>query len=95
MLAAIFAEFIGTFIFLLVILVIGQPIPIVIGLLAAILAFGSLSGGHFNPAVSVMMLVKGAIGVNTCVSYIAAQVLGGIAALLWWKSTGSITSKTY
>lgn len=89
MLAAVAGEFIGTFVFLLVILVVGQPIPIVIGLLAAILAFGSISGGHMNPAVSAMMLAKGDIDLMTFVMYVVAQVLGGLAALLWW----SLTSK--
>jgi aquaporin Z len=87
MIAAVLGEFIGTFVFLLVILVVGQPIPIVIGLLAAILAFGSLSGGHFNPAVSTMMLAKGDINIMTYLMYIIAQVLGGLAALTWWTLT--------
>lgn len=87
MLGAVLGEFIGTFVFLLVILVVGQPIPIVIGLLAAILAFGNLSGGHMNPAVSTMMLVKGDIDVMTYIMYVIAQVLGGLAALLWWSMT--------
>lgn len=89
MIAAVLSEFIGTFVFLLVILVVGQPIPIVIGLLAAILAFGNISGGHMNPAVSTMMLAKGDIDIMTYIMYVIAQVLGGLAALLWW----SLTSK--
>lgn len=87
MLSAVLGEFIGTFVFLLVILVVGQPIPIVVGLLAAILAFGNLSGGHFNPAVSTMMLAKGDINIMTYLMYVIAQVLGGLAALLWWTMT--------
>lgn len=87
MLSAVLGEFIGTFVFLLVILVVGQPIPIVVGLLAAILAFGNLSGGHFNPAVSTMMLAKGDINVAQYVMYVCAQVLGGLAALIWWSMT--------
>ena len=87
MLSAVLGEFIGTFIFLLVILVVGQPIPIVIGLLAAILAFGKLSGGHMNPAVSTMMLAKGDIDLMTYLLYVIAQILGGLAALTWWTLT--------
>lgn len=87
MFAAVLGEFIGTFVFLLVILVVGQPIPIVIGLLAAILAFGNVSGGHMNPAVSTMMLAKGDIDFMTYILYVVAQVLGGLAALLWWTLT--------
>jgi aquaporin Z len=87
MLAAILSEFIGTFVFLLVILTIGQPIPIAIGLLGAIFAFGSISGGHFNPAVSTMMLAKGDITMTTFILYVIAQLLGGLASLMWWSST--------
>ena len=51
-------EFIGTFMFLSVILSQGQALPIVIALAAAIFFGGSISGGHFNPAVSFMMHVN-------------------------------------
>jgi aquaporin Z len=85
MLGAVLSEFIGTFIFLLVILTVGQPIPIAVGLLGAIYAFSNISGGHFNPAVSVMMLAKGDIGMSKCLLYMAAQVLGGLASLTWWS----------
>ena len=82
----IFAEFIGTFIFLFVILQYGQPIPIVIALLAAIYVFGNISGGHFNPAVSIMMGVdKKITPVETCL-YVFAQILGGLCAILVHKA---------
>ncbi len=86
MLAAVIAEFIGTFVFLSVILIVGQPIPIVIGLLAAIYFCGSISGGHCNPAVSTMMLAKGDLSIERYVAYVVAQVLGGLVALLWWQA---------
>lgn len=91
MIAAVLSEFVGTFVFLLVILVVGQPIPIVIGLLAAIFAFGNISGGHMNPAVSTMMLAKGDIDFMTYIMYVIAQVLGGLAALLWWSLTNKVS----
>ena len=78
----IFAEFIGTFIFLFVILQYGQPIQIAIALLAAIYVFGNISGGHFNPAVSIMMGVdKKITPVETCL-YVFAQIVGGLCAIL-------------
>lgn len=83
---AYITEFIGTFIFLAVILAVGEPIPIVVALLAAIYFGGSISGGHFNPAVSLMMLAKGTLPAQTCVGYILAQVLGGLSALLWYNN---------
>ena len=48
-----------------------------IGLMVA--ALGHISGGHFNPAVTVSMLVTGEIALTRAVSYIVAQVLGATA----------------
>ena len=42
-------------------------------------AFGSLSGAHFNPAVTVGVLSVGAIGVGEAVAYIVSQLAGGVA----------------
>ena len=90
MTVALIAEFLGTFLFLSVILAVTRDpktepvaIAIVSGLLAAIYAFGGLSGGHFNPAVSVMFLAKGHsdFTVSSFVLYVIAQSLGGLAAL--------------
>ena len=44
-------------------------------------AVGHVSGGHFNPAVSVMFYAKGALTSKDLLAYICAQVLGGLAAL--------------
>jgi glycerol uptake facilitator-like aquaporin len=87
MLPALIAECVGTVIFFSCILSWLEPIPIVVGLLAAIYAFGKISGGHFNPAVSFMMLLKGDINVPTFIAYVAAQLIGATLALIWWKST--------
>ena len=81
------AEFLGTFFFLSIILnsvFFGDfaPIAISIGLLGAIYLAGRVSGGHFNPAVSVMMYVKGKLAGDLTVLYIAAQILGGLMALM-------------
>ena len=51
-------EFIGTFVFLSVILRTGEALPIAVALAAVIYFGGAVSGGHFNPAVSTMMLLK-------------------------------------
>jgi MIP family channel proteins len=42
-------------------------------------ALSHISGGHFNPAVTISMLATGEVGASRAVAYIIAQVLGGIA----------------
>ena len=41
-------------------------------------AYGSVSGAHFNPAVTVGVLAAGAMGVGEAVGYIVSQLIGGI-----------------
>jgi hypothetical protein len=82
-------EFVGTFVFLTAILMatkkdssMGMIAPLVIGitLIGCISAFGSVSGGHFNPSVTAMFFAKGDISQNDMIAYITAQVVGGLAA---------------
>jgi aquaporin Z len=42
-------------------------------------AFGPISGGHFNPAVSVGLWVGGRFPAALLLPYVGAQVLGGVA----------------
>src|SRR5687767_3454541 len=43
-------------------------------------AVGHISGGHFNPAVSIGLWAGGRFPANKLAPYIGAQVIGGIAA---------------
>jgi aquaporin Z len=43
-------------------------------------AFGHISGGHFNPAVTIGCLVAGRIERSSVLPYIGAQLVGSIAA---------------
>tara|TARA_Y100001970_G_scaffold9462_1_gene11073 strand:+ start:372 stop:641 length:270 start_codon:yes stop_codon:yes gene_type:complete len=74
------AEMIGTFILLFVILNNGETIPIAIALAAGIYMTGNISGGHLNPIVSTVMLLKHKIDVSNYISYIFSQLAGGILA---------------
>jgi aquaporin Z len=87
MLASLISECLGTAIFFSCILSYGEPIPIVIGLLAAIYAFGKISGGHFNSALSFMMYLKGDINSTKFIAYVIAQLFGAVIALTWWRNT--------
>ena len=78
-------EFVGTLFFLFVILVSGEAIPIGLALILAIMLGGKISGGHFNPAVSVMMFLNKKIQAQDLLFYILAQVLGGAVALQLYK----------
>ena len=76
------AEFLGTLVFLTVIAKSdGTAWKIVMGLLGAILLMGDVSGGHFNPAVSFMMMLNGKLDNTGFVMYVASQLLGGAAAI--------------
>ncbi len=51
------------------------------GLLAMIYAFGDLSGGHFNPAVTIGAWVAGRFEGRDVVPYVIAQVLGALTGV--------------
>ena len=88
-----FAELVGTFLFLLIgytsvaafgaagvpgLLVV--PFSFSLGLLAAIFAFGHMSGAHFNPAVTIAMVIDRRTSPMDAVGYIVAQAIGAIGA---------------
>ena len=50
-------------------------------LVAVILAFGSISGAHFNPAVTLADALKGGLKWSEVPAYICAQFLGAIAGV--------------
>ena len=45
-------------------------------------AYGPVSGGHMNPAVTVGVLAAGAMGAGEAIGYIVSQFVGGIAGAL-------------
>lgn len=54
----------------------GLAIPATLGLM--IVLFGSVSGAHLNPAVTLYFLAHKDISLNDGIGYIIAQVLGGV-----------------
>ncbi|MEO8604128.1 MAG: aquaporin Z [bacterium] len=105
MAAKLAAEFLGTFWLVLggcgsAVLAAAFP-QVGIGLLGVSLAFGltvltgayalgPISGGHFNPAVSVGLCVGGRFPASQLGGYVAAQVFGGIvgAGVLYLIASG-------
>ena len=49
---------------------------------AAMLAFGHLSGGHFNPAITLGHLLAGRIRAGAAAAYVLAQVAGALLGAL-------------
>lgn len=85
MIPSLIVEFIGTFIFLSVIIRSSNALYIGLTLTLVILLGGWVSGGNYNPAVSYMMLLNDKIDLKTTAMYIIAQVLGATAAFLFYK----------
>ncbi len=82
---AYIVEFLGTLLFLSTILFSGKPIIIALALFVVIFLGGSISGGHFNPAVSIMFWANGTLTNKDTLAYIVSQILGGLGALYGYK----------
>lgn len=83
LLAASIGELIGTFVLAATILVTrGEPIYTMFGLVVAVLMVGALSGAYLNPALAVGAWVTRKIDWRRTLSYIVAQVLGALLALI-------------
>ena len=80
-----FVEFLGTVFFIYVILAIGEPFAIGLALALAIMLGARISGGNFNPAVSVVMAAAGKLPMSDLLPYVVAQVSGGLVALELYK----------
>jgi aquaporin Z len=81
-------EFLGTFLFLSVVVATTNPLLIALALLTAMVLVGGVTGAHLNPAISSMFWMKGSLSNNDLIGYVAAQVLGGFAALTAYKTFG-------
>jgi aquaporin Z len=92
---ALGAEFIGTFMLMSSVLgaafysfaapsgeagILGVALSIGFTVMAMLFAIGHISGGHFNPAVTLGLIAGGRVAANTAVGYIIVQCLGAIAA---------------
>jgi aquaporin Z len=87
MILEFFTEFIGTFIFLSVILKTGDALAIGIALASVIYFGGKISGGNYNPAVSFMMFLSNKMDAPKFIAFVIAQLLGGTAAFIFHTYT--------
>jgi aquaporin Z len=80
------AEFFGTFMLLMSIFLTGNALIIGLTLSLNVWLLGGISGSHVNPAVSIAMLVKGAISPMEFVTYTVAQMAGAVSAWYAYKT---------
>lgn len=97
------AEFIGTFALVFFgagavvsgTSLVGVALAHGLAIMCMIYALGHISGGHFNPAVTISLFVSKYIDAQTAVSYVVSQLLGGIfaataLAFLFASSSGAL-----
>lgn len=91
-------EFIGTFFLVLAIglsVLQGTPLaPIAIGATLMVMVYmgGHVSGAHYNPAVSLALLLRGVMPPKDFVPYVVAQILGALSAAV---AVNMITGQTF
>lgn len=85
---SLLTEFIGTFFLVLTVgltVVAQSPFaPLAIGASLMIMVYmgGHISGGHYNPAVSLSAMMRGALPAGRYLPYVVAQLGGALAAAL-------------
>lgn len=83
-------EFIGAFFLVLTVGMVtlgagaGSLGPLAVGSVLAVMVYagGPISGGHYNPAVTFAVWLRGKLKIDQAVAYWIAQLLGAIAAAL-------------
>jgi len=84
--ARLFSEFLGTYILVLTVglnVLGGSPagaFSIAASLMCMIFALGTVSGAHFNPAVTLAIIMRGKQDAKEGAMYMGVQILGGICA---------------
>lgn len=103
------AELIGTFILVFVgsmsivasnqgggPLLVVVPMGFGLGLLAAMYAVGDISGGHYNPAVTLAMWLDKRTNTSDLIGYWIGQVVGAVLAsvIVLWASSQEVVATT-
>lgn len=82
---ALVVEYVGTVFFLYVIIATGNPLAIGAALALAAYVGGPISGGNYNPAVTLLMVLTGKQSPNTLITYIIVQVLAALTVMELYK----------
>ena len=79
----LFIEFFGTYFLVLIIgLTSGNPLAVGFGLVVLVYCGAHISGAHYNPAVTLAMLIQKEISVVNSFKYFFSQILGSTLAAL-------------
>jgi aquaporin Z len=78
------AEFIGT-LFLVTAALLGGGVAAAATLCLCIYAMGHISGGHYNPAVSIGVFLRGRSSQRELIEYLVAQFAGALIAFVIWR----------
>jgi len=97
--APVLTEFIGTGMLVMIALVLGQTTAVsyfiatslAVAATAVFMLFSNISGAHTNPAITFGMWTARRIGTLRGITYVAAQLLGGIAS---WQLFQYLTNHT-
>merc|ERR1719238_617747 len=90
--AKLLSEFLGTY---MLVLTVGLNVlsgsaagafSIAASLMCMIFALGTVSGAHFNPAVTAAIICRGKISASEGVQYMIVQIIGGILAAFTYSS---------
>jgi aquaporin Z len=74
-------EFLGTLLLVYVVLATGDPLAIGAAVTVAILVGDKISGGNFNPAVTLGLTLSNRQSYNLAIPYIFAQLGGAYLAM--------------
>ena len=72
-------EFLGTALLLSAVAFTGDGLFVIAALAIAIALGGKVSGGHFNPAITVLQLLNGKIQMKKATPYLVAQFAAAAA----------------
>jgi len=78
-------EFLGTMFLMFVIFATGNWLAIGAALGIAVLLGGPISGGSFNPAVTISLFAAGKLIKSDVLPYIIVEILGALAAFYAYK----------
>ena len=65
------------------VVLLANSIATAFGLIVLIWTFGSYSGAHFNPAVSILMMLLGKLTKQDMLFYVLCQLIGGVLGVIF------------